>query len=239
MAEMCRHRGIEVSCITNGSLITARAAAEFVRLHFRRVNISIDSADPAVFEKIRGGKLASVLKGANTLMQAVRATHVGRPLVGLSVTMLRSTVSAQKEIRDLYDQLGLTGGIKTQLLSRMAPYVAVYKQPLVDELVGTDGRDAFYSVSATTCRWLDEGAYINCEGQVTACCQIKQYQRFGLGHVGTHTLAQIEQQREASQRDLSRGLIPQSCEGCALATGVARLHRPERLTIELQDLTPR
>jgi MoaA/NifB/PqqE/SkfB family radical SAM enzyme len=241
MADLCRRRGIDVSCITNGSLITPKAAAEFVRLRFRRVNISIDSPDPVVFQKIRGGKLAAVIKGVNRLMQAVRAAHVEQPLVGLSVTVLRSTVSAHKRIRELYDQLGLTGGIKSQLLSRMPPYIAVYKEHVADELVDTDERDAFYSgwSSATTCAWLEEGAYVNCEGHVTACCQIKHYQHFGLGHVGTHTLAQIEQQREASNGELSRGLIPHSCEGCALATMVASRHGRGTRTIELQDVTSR
>lgn len=239
MAELCRKRSIDVSCITNGSLITAKAAREFVRLQFRRVNISIDSADPVVFEKIRGGKLASVIKGATTLMQAVRAAHVDRPRVGLSVTLLRSTMSAQKGIRELYQHLGLTGGIKAQPLSRMASYIAAYAQPIRDELVSSAERDQIYSglESATTCAWLEEGAYVNCEGHVTACCQIKQYERFGLGHVSTHELGYIERQREVSLRELSSGDIPPSCEGCALATTVARRHRRGRLTIELQDRT--
>src|SRR5947208_2629007 len=101
-----RHR--QLRCTSGRPHHVRCQAGEFVRLEFRRVNISIDSADPLVFEKIRGGKLASVIGGVNALMQAVRAAQVERPVVGLSVTMLRSTLNALKGVRELYERLGLT-----------------------------------------------------------------------------------------------------------------------------------
>jgi cyclic pyranopterin phosphate synthase len=53
----------ELTLTTNGTLL-ARDAADLARFGIRRVNVSVDSLDPAVFKRItRGGDLAKVLAG--------------------------------------------------------------------------------------------------------------------------------------------------------------------------------
>jgi len=77
--------GVEaVALTTNGTLLPAYAA-ELHDAGLERVNISLDSLDPAVFERVtRGGKLADALAGIDA------AFEVGFSPVKLNVVVVRS-----------------------------------------------------------------------------------------------------------------------------------------------------
>ncbi len=240
MLAAARARGVVVSLITNGSLLTADAVAQLVAGGIEKISISIESADPARFRAIRGGKLDKVVEGIARLVAAKRGRAL--PRIGLSVTMLRSTSSALDAIVDLYERLGLDGGITTQALQQMAGYRASYAPAMRDELLDEREADAryvrfyrrtrriekpsqavgFYSrlmagwkPATRRCPWLERGAYVSRDGIVTPCCMIKDEQH-ALGRVGDDP-AQILAKRRAMSDQLARGETPTACSGCEIA----------------------
>ena len=69
---------VRISTTTNGSLL-ARHAERIVELGLDRVCVSIESADPALFHEIRGGRLEEVIEGARRWWrQRRRARASGR-----------------------------------------------------------------------------------------------------------------------------------------------------------------
>jgi MoaA/NifB/PqqE/SkfB family radical SAM enzyme len=67
-----------------------------------------------------------------------------------------------------------------------------------------------------TCPFLSDSAYINCHGIVTACCLIKDTQKFALGKVGRDEYSQIVHAYEAMKNQLGNGTVPEACLGCKL-----------------------
>src|SRR5262249_54254321 len=116
-----------VSFITNGSLIDDAAVEELVAGGIEKISVSLESADPTTFRAIRGGKLEKVIANLERLVAAKRARGATRPLVGFSVTMLRSTKGHLDGILALYERLGLDGGITTQPLQHMPAYTVGYR----------------------------------------------------------------------------------------------------------------
>ena len=243
MVELARARGIVISFITNGSLLDDAAIDRILSGGVEKISISLESADPATFRAIRGGKLEKVTANLRRLMAAKRARGLAHPLVGFSVTMLRSTKHHLDGILALYQQLGLDGGITTQPLQHMPGYTAGYRPEMTAELL--DEREADYRIvcfhrkvrplskrawseggfyahlmagwrpASRTCPWLERGTYVDRDGFVTACCMIKDRSQ-ALGRIGDAP-AQIEARRGEMRAQLARGEVPPACRGCELA----------------------
>ena len=241
MLAALRARGIVMSMITNGSLLTAEAVEQLVAGGVEKISISIESADPERFRRIRGGKLDKVIEGIARLVAAKRGRAL--PRVGFSVTMLRSTRNDLDGIVALYQRLGMDGGITTQALQRMPGYVAGYAPAMQAELLDEREADARYArfyrrtraianptwsnggfyarlmagwkPASRRCPWLERGAYVSRDGVVSACCMIKD-ERHALGKIGDDTTA-IEDKRAAMRAQLACGETPDACNGCEIA----------------------
>jgi MoaA/NifB/PqqE/SkfB family radical SAM enzyme len=241
MLEALRSRGIVMSMITNGSLLTAEAVEQLVAGGVEKISISIESADPERFRQIRGGKLEKVIDGIARLVAAKRGVRL--PRVGFSVTMLRSTATALDGIVALYQRLGMDGGITTQALQHMHAYMHVYAPAMRDELLDEREADVRYArfyrrtraianptwsnggfyarlmagwkPTTRRCPWLERAAYVTRDGVVSACCMIKD-ERHALGKIGDDP-GMIERKREAMRAQLARGETPEPCSGCEIA----------------------
>jgi GTP 3',8-cyclase len=103
----------DVSLTTNGSMLEARA--ESLRdAGLKRVNVSIDSLDPAEFRSIRHGSLAPVLRGVRA------ALRVGLTPVKLNLVVFQRTVA---NIPGMISYVGATEGLKLQLIQFMPELV--------------------------------------------------------------------------------------------------------------------
>jgi GTP 3',8-cyclase len=114
-------QGHDVSMTTNGALLGARAAS-LAEAGLSRVNVSIDSLDPAQFEQIRGGRLSTVLAGVRSALE-----HGLRP-VKLNVVVYRDT---KDNIQPLMEYVGRTDGLELQLIQFM-PEMAWMRPHVVD-----------------------------------------------------------------------------------------------------------
>jgi MoaA/NifB/PqqE/SkfB family radical SAM enzyme len=71
------------------------------------------------------------------------------------------------------------------------------------------------------CFWLDSGLYVDADGELAPCCNIKK-SVFRFGHYRSVDLAAVDRQRDEMQAELLSGRIPRPCEGCLLAEGIQR-----------------
>ena len=103
----------DVSLTTNGSMLAQRA--ESLRsAGLKRVNVSIDSLDPAAFQEIRKGQLAPVLRGIE------EALRVGLKPVKLNMVVFKQTLP---HIPEMIDFISDGDGLKLQLIQFMPELV--------------------------------------------------------------------------------------------------------------------
>lgn len=267
MIALAQARGLKVSLITNGSLLTAEAIDRLLAARVEKLSISIESADPATFQELRGGKLAKVLRGVADLLAARDARGLPRPVVGLSITVLRRTRDELPQILALYQRLGLDGGVTLQPLQAMDAYVQHYDDAMRAQAL--DPRDAeavwarFFSDAKVReiqrgrravagffeemmadwapaqrrCPWLERGLYLHNGGAVTACCMIKDTQRHALGRLEDGSAALLAG-RAALRGALARGEVPPPCHGCELAR-FAVMRKPALVGFALRGLWSR
>lgn len=254
MAGLAHDRGIKVSTITNGSLFTMRdTIKKLIEVGLEKISVSIESADPAQFKRIRGGRLDTVIAGISALLAERNARGLTRPLLDFAVTVLESTVASYPAIVDLYQRLGMDGGINTQLLQRMGTYTAHYSPELQAELVSAESAERFQALRAAgerrigappkigfykeffadrpadlnICPWLERGTYISADGRMTPCCKIKDTAKLSYGEVADPASAGYYRTTAAMRADLHRGVIPPECTGCSGAEPFRG--RPDRL----------
>ncbi len=244
--ERARKRGIKVSLISNGSLLSERMVRRILDLGIEKLWVSVESVDPVRFQEIRGGRLEQVEAGLRRLLAARRARALERPAVGLSVNVLRSTQEEIPAIRALYDRLGLDGGLVVQLLQRMESYTEIYDEGMTSEILAeleaesfrarllvdpemrrllkTGAKGGFYDElmrgwrpGSRRCPWLENGAYVHLDGSVTPCCRVKDSARYGLGQVGVDPPQRILAARRPLREALAQRIVPPPCQGCEIA----------------------
>ncbi len=249
MAAIARDRGIDVSFITNGSYFSARHVERILDLGIRKIAVSIDSADPAMFKEIRGGKLEKVVRGLRLLMARRRERGLDRPAVGFSMTLMRKTLDAFPAIAALYRDLRLDGGLGVQPLQRMDAYVSVYdaemsrqlldaeeiarfeadNRALLETLAAGPRREigGFYdqlfggwNARSGTCPWLERGVYLSFDGFATPCCNIKDTRPYSILRIAAADGQALDELRTALAGELRRGVLPAPCRNCKIADRV-------------------
>ena len=244
MAAACRARGIEVGLITNGSLLNEAMVERLLAADLTSIHISMESADPEQFQRIRGGKFAKVREGIARLVARRRDLGLERPLIGITVTVLKDTLSAMQGIYALYAAEGLDGGLLAQPLQTMPAYSSRYDSEMAGQILVEQDRARFaalrgaltraapvrsprdyfyYSLftgfdpAAQSCPWLERGAYLSATGSVTGCCFMKD-EADAFGSAGDR--ATTDARRHALAEALSGGVIPSPCRDCSTAAAV-------------------
>lgn len=252
MVALARARGIGVSCITNGSLLSEDNVGRILDADLDKVLVSFESADPVTFRRLRGGLLDKVVDGLRQLVRVRAARGLRRPAVGLAVTVLRDTLGELPDFVALYRRLGLDGGINIQPLNPMPGYSRHYDAFLSSQMMsdgelrahverlraepvhgiaidGTASSRGFFDLlfagfqpGKRSCPWLERGAFVTADGWVTPCCTIKDGERAGFGRVGPADAPRREAARAAMAAELRAGRTPEACTGCAVAAVALR-----------------
>ena len=182
--------------------------------------------------------------------------------------MLRRTQGHLRAILDLYERLGLDGGVTLQPLQAMDAYVQHYAAEMRAELLSKRDADSiwgkFFSDAQVrriqrrrraaagffdqlmagwrparrSCPWLDRALYVHNSGAVTACCMVKDTARHAFGRLGEDDPAAILAARQRMRGELARGVIPAPCAGCELAR-FAIMTRPQLARFALRGLWER
>jgi len=103
----------DVSLTTNGSLL-ARRASSLRSAGLKRVNVSMDTLDPAAFAAIRGGSLRPVLEGIDA------AVRCGLTPVKINAVLCRES---RDHLPSLVEFVERRPGLKLQLIQYMPEWV--------------------------------------------------------------------------------------------------------------------
>ena len=250
MLKMAHGRKLRISIITNGSLLTPQVVDALFRYGVTSVHISLESAEPVLFQSIRGGKFDKVKNGLMLLTEERQRRNLKHPKIGLAVTVLKKTMDAMPPIFEIYQDLKLDAGIFIQPLQKMTAYTDIYDDEMTGELLthddlmqyhenlyaidgmqnllkGKKNISAFYRGLAKSvrhdekgCPWLLHGTFIGQSGDVMPCCTVKDTQ-YSLGHIERTSLAILGEARLEMNEKILQGDIPQACNGCGLARRVA------------------
>lgn len=251
MVAACRARDIAVGIITNGSLLTAETAGRLLDAGVRSIHVSMESADPERFQRIRGGRFAKVEAGLRELVSQRAERGLRYPTIGLTVTVLRETIGDMEGIWRLYRDIGLDGGIVAQPLQGMRAYQRHYAPDMARQMLAnadmprfrllrqTVGRVApvpeaggffYFALFADfdpangSCPWLERGAYLGSDGAIAGCCFMKE-STDSFGHVLADSAAAIAGRRQSLVDELAAGGVPAACDGCSTARAVAAARR--------------
>lgn len=244
MARQARARGIHLSMITNGSLLSEERVAALLDLGMEAINVSVESPDEQEFRDIRGGSFAKVKAGIARLLAARRARGLDRPLVGFAITVLKHTIDRLPEIAEIYEELGMDGGATVQPLSSMEAYSKVYDEKVAAQLLDAEDmqrlarvQNSHPKVRAMTkqatqsshfypemhrrfpmlhgCPWVRGGIYVDRHGALLSCCMVKDAEAHGLGKLGLTPVEVVLNKRREIDAALSAGRPPEQCRGCA------------------------
>jgi len=244
MARRARARGIELSMITNGSLLSEERVARILDVGMVAINVSIESPNGRDFARIRGGRLDKVKAGIARLLAERRARGLERPKVGLAITVLKGTIDTLPQVAELYHELGMDGGATIQPLNRMESYSGVYDAGTASQLLTPEDEKRMWHLIRQTpalmamqtavagsghfypemhrqfpaehgCPWVKGGLYIDRHGGMTTCCMIKDTARHGLGKLGVTLPEAVLAQRQAIDAALTAAQPPEQCRGCA------------------------
>lgn len=144
MVEIASQKGIHISFITNGSLLTPQNVQRILNSNIAAVRISLETTDPAKFKQIRGGSLENVQKGIARLLMERSRLGLTYPSVGIALTVLASTLQDLPKIFQFYMDLGMDGGIAIQSLNRMPQYSQFYSQQIQGEYLEREQHEAEY-----------------------------------------------------------------------------------------------
>jgi radical SAM protein with 4Fe4S-binding SPASM domain len=82
--------GVHIALTTNGTMVTRRFAEQLKTLrHLDVVNVSIDSPDPDIYRRIRGGSVEKALEGVGNLAAVLAPSQVH-----VSSVMMRSNIDS-------------------------------------------------------------------------------------------------------------------------------------------------
>jgi sulfatase maturation enzyme AslB (radical SAM superfamily) len=240
-----KHPGLSVSIITNGSLFTPERVEALLQRPISSLLVSLESADPAEFQRIRGGSLARVARGLSALQ--TQKQRLGRTLpVGLAVTLTQDTYRELPAIGAFYREHQLDGGILLQALQPMAAYAQYYNpywqgqrlapadyqalqqciasdHPLRSHILAFAQTPHFYrslyaeaAQAGPGCPWLQAGLFIAVSGIACSCCFIKDAPGQGLGLALTDW-PDVLARRQQMAEQLQRGQLPNPCRDCDIA----------------------
>jgi MoaA/NifB/PqqE/SkfB family radical SAM enzyme len=240
---LARNMGINVSMISNGSLLTKRNIDGILDASVGQVHISIESTDPNMFKSIRGGNLENILSGVRLLIGERNRRKLLLPKVSFKVTVMRQTRDQIRHIFDLHNQLGMDEPPLFQVLQNKVSYIRNYPPEMRDQTLSADEERQFmrdllpwqtppshqprwtlkkqmqkWGLSRRNgCWWLDHGLYLRADGCFTPCCYIKDH---SIGNAANMDLKEIMLQRASFQKQLLHRTIPEPCQGCSVANGI-------------------
>jgi MoaA/NifB/PqqE/SkfB family radical SAM enzyme len=200
-------------------------------------------------------KTGGTSAAAETVPLSEDGISTGRPAVGLAITVLRRTMHEFPRLIDLYDELGLDGGITFQPLQNMPVYTQHYgpemraqvltpidrwhfgemlrHNPRVQEFLGRappargfyDELFSGWDPRSGECPWLARGLYVAYNGTATGCCFIKNTARDGFGEISPVSADQVAANRNSLQSELRAGRIPTPCANCSVAGQIVAARR--------------
>jgi radical SAM protein with 4Fe4S-binding SPASM domain len=235
-----RGGGTEIGFTTNGRHLTEDAVTRLVELGVRSIAVSVDTLDPALFRRIRGGDLQPTLAG---IEQLAARRPPGMDVFTTSV-MMQLTFDGFPELIQYAEDTGLSMP-SCQPLQMKPSYVSHYRDLDYRTQVLTSGqlewlgeygvrrasfrkqrglRTFYESVQEAApevrCGFVEHSVNLRFDGNMFACCFIKE-DEFTLGQIGTATVLELidSKSRHDMSSEIAAGRTPAPCAGCHVLRG--------------------
>jgi MoaA/NifB/PqqE/SkfB family radical SAM enzyme len=237
MVSISKKRNINISTITNGSLLTDRNIERILSSGLDNLSVSIETADKERFKSIRGGNLEDIILGIRNLVAAKKVHKTAYPHISFSVTILKEELDGLSKIFELYEKLDMDGGIIIQFLNESKDYEKHYDEKIRNNMITQSERKSIYHKyykfmiknklvdkeeghffsllqssgneikKSKLCNWLKCGLYLRVDGAVAPCVYSKIYS-FGKLSKG---IKDIAEKRSDMIGAWEAGNIPQVC----------------------------
>lgn len=236
MIKHSSERGLSGELVSNGTLLDEAACHSLLESGLTRLDISIDSADPKIYEGIRrGASFSRMLENVERLLTLARQRKAGGPEIWCRTVVTRFNVEQIPALLRLMAELGmphvLLTGVKTipgdEHKIRAAPgQLEVLQETVADFNLNQEHTHAHLAYFAWQreehfiCPWPWQGSFISVEGYVTPCCYLSSPHIFHLGNAFEEPFHRIwnNDGYRSLRRELLRG-TPKICLGCEYVGG--------------------
>lgn len=228
-----------LSTISNGLLLKKSLVKNIVESGLNYLSISIESADPKMYKKFRGGNLNTLITNLKNLNDYANSDKSSNLKIGFAVTLMKENIEGLEDIINLYNNLGLKGGIRVQTLFEQEIYQRYYSDELKQNIIRKDdlitgisnfpqtfnklktlsnpnefSYQVFSKSNPKLCPYLDKFLFINSLGNVLPCCMLKKEYKNGFGNILTDSIEHIVNNREKMKETFMSGEVPNECIDC-------------------------
>jgi len=222
MVKYAKKRGLPVDVVSNFTVADSELLAKLVEAQLDWLSVSIDTASPETFEKIRvGARFDEVVKNVRLLLEIRKDMNSVKPQVFFSTTLDGEDFEEIPAIVGLAKSLAIEG---VHFRSQIAPGKKEHEHPPVTTL---HFRDSHGNVEIKVrekqpiCLALWK-CYITFEGKVLPCPFLmemiprEEYPRFEFGDVTEKALLNIWFSRRYMRFRMEKafGLHPDFCDSC-------------------------
>lgn len=241
MIDYSKQKNKKVQITTNGSMLL-KCADKIIQSDLDVIFVSIETSDMEDFKKIRNGDLNEIINGIRYLQKKKQDQKLKKPLIGFSVTLLKSYKNNFGSICELYKNLYMDGGIRYQALQKLPYYTKHYSDELLKQFLTKAESILFYrdflkmsneiyvnnspinffdyknkllqQKDEKSCSWLENGLYINVYGVALGCCNCKDYEIQSFGNVNSNDVNEILKNRAIYRNLLKKTQNIDICAEC-------------------------
>lgn len=236
MVKYAKEKGIaEVEFYSNLMLLTEKRAEKLVKSGIDRIFVSIDSANPKEYKKIRGTDFLAVLKGLENLNNAKKKLRKSNPAIIINTVIMKHNVNELHKIIDLASKMNCEANFKSMLITNKTTDLEI-KNPqsvLLNIKEYAVGKKVTINITLKNrkinkhvpCYRLWFGAYINARGIMLPCCDMWKTEPV-LGNLLTQSIESVwngEEFRKLRKATVSKDLsdysthVQQTCLKCNLS----------------------
>jgi radical SAM protein with 4Fe4S-binding SPASM domain len=227
MVRYAKRKGLEVTLVSNFALAKPKILEEFVEAQLDYLGVSMDSASPKVFEKIRvGAKFEDVVRNVKHVVKAKERMNSSRPLILFRTTIVEDNVKDTSAITEFAKSLDVDHVLFGNEIKSLkaAKGFSPLKLPVSEQSNSKEKRRAF--TKSSVCPALRR-CYITYDGRVLPCNYLmmmvprEEYASIEFGNINQNSLCSIWFSTKYRQFRVLKGLgyrFP-FCSGCPLRTG--------------------
>lgn len=236
MINYANKKGIIVNLNTNATLFTEEIIREICKVDIGEIAISIESTRKEEYEKIRkGAKFGKVMMGVKKLNSALEKNKK-KTIVSFAVTILKENIDELSEFVRFASSLGIKK-IISQTIQEKEDYIKKYDSKIRKNLISNYKeklkekiREAkrlakeksiefiFDEEKSLGCIWPWRSIYITWNGNVTVCCKILDYKKYGMGNLLKENFWEIwnGKKYQIFREVLRERKAPLACRGCSM-----------------------
>jgi len=232
MIAYASQRGLRVSTTTNLTIFSQRIARRLEQVGLHRLDVSVDSVDRVVYERLRtGARFARLIRNLGVLRSST-GKFERRLIVVLMNSNLKDLgrlvlLAAEFNFDSVWVQNLIAGPGKfgeTELVQpgpETEQAFAKAREASLEEEVGLRLPDLTGFSSGKPCHWPWHGMFVDYQGNAVPCCMIARAESASLGNVLEQGMLPTwnSQPYEDWRSQLSGDQPPQLCRNCRLYNG--------------------